>query len=383
MTDQEAHPNSAEYSPQSGLQPNDPTAKLIETLEKHRGEKHIIVLQDYPDPDAISTALAHQLCCSRFDIETDMVYCGRISHQQNIALVRLLGIKLLRHEASLDLTQYRGAVFLDTQGATATGLSKALLAAKIPRLIVVDHHEAQAELNAEFQDIRRNIGSTASIYTEYLKNGLLELDSAVAEHVKVATALTHGIITDTGGFVYAKPEDFQAAAFLSRFKDADLLNQIMMQERSRQTMDITERALRNRELAESFSISGIGYLRAEDRDAIPQAADFLLSEENIHTAIVYGIVTSKNEDETLVGSFRTSKITLDPDAFIKEVFGKDAGGNYFGGGKLSAGGFQIPVGFLSGVRDEDYRQKKWQLFDAQIKQKIFSKIGLKTKVAES
>lgn len=146
---------------------------------------------------------------------------------------------------------------------------------------------------------------------------------------------------------------------------------------------LAERASRNRELAESFSISGIGYLRAEDRDAIPQAADFLLSEENIHTAIVYGIVTSRKEDETLVGSFRTSKITLDPDAFIKEVFGKDAGGNYFGGDKLSAGGFQIPVGFLSGVRDEGYRQKKWQLFDAQIKQKIFSKIGLKNKAAES
>ncbi|AOY58259.1 MULTISPECIES: DHH family phosphoesterase [Desulfococcus] len=374
MTDQEAE--------QSRPNANDPTSKLIETLEKHRGERHVIVLQDYPDPDAISAALAHQICCSRFEIETDIIHSGRISHQQNIALVRLLGIDLIRYEPNLDLTPYSGAVFLDTQGSTATALVKALAEAKIPTIIVVDHHETQAELNVEFKDIRRNIGSTASIYSEYLKNGLLTLDGTVQEHIKIATALTHGIITDTGGFVYAKPEDFQAAAFLSRYKDADLLNQIMMQERSRQTMDITERALRNRELAENFSISGIGYLRAEDRDAIPQAADFLMTEENIHTAIVYGIVTDKNHDETLVGSFRTSKITLDPDAFIKEVFGKDAAGNYFGGGKLSAGGFQIPIGFLSGVRDEEYRQKKWQLFDAQIKQKIFSKIGLKNKAAE-
>lgn len=371
MTDQEEH----RKAPSS----DDATSRLMEILERHRGEKHIIVLQDYPDPDAISSALAHQLCCGRFEIETDIVYCGRISHQQNIALVRLLGINLLRHEASFDLAPYQGAVFLDTQGTTATGLVKALAEAKIPKLIVVDHHETQGELDAEFKDIRRDIGSTASIYTQYLRNGLLSLDTTVTEHVKVATALTHGIITDTSGFVYAKPEDFEAAAFLSRFKDADLLNQIMLQERSRQTMDITERALRNRELAESFSISGIGYLRAEDRDAIPQAADFLMTEENIHTAIVYGIVTGKDQDETLVGSFRTTKITLDPDAFIKEVFGKDAAGNYFGGGKLSAGGFQIPVGFLSGVRDEEYREKKWQLFDAQIKQKIFTKIGRKNK----
>lgn len=374
MTDQ-SEPHAHERS-------ESPTSKLISILEQHRGERHIIILQDFPDPDAISTALAHQLCCNRFDIDTDIVYSGQISHQQNVALVRLLGIELHRYEVAFDLSPYRGAVFLDTQGSSAPGLSKALVEAGIPNLIVVDHHELQGDLTAEFKDIRRSIGSAASIYSEYIQNGLLELDSAVSAHVKVATALTHGIITDTHGFAYAKPEDFQAAAFLSRFKDADLLNQIMMQERSRQTMDITERALSNRELAESFSISGIGYLRAEDRDAIPQAADFLMTEENIHTAIVYGIVTSKDQDETLVGSFRTSKITLDPDAFIKEVFGKDAGGNYFGGGKLSAGGFQIPIGFLSGVSEDEYRQKKWQLFDAQIKQKIFTKIGLKKKGSE-
>ncbi len=366
-------------APPKNKRTGDAAAKLIATLERHRGEKHIIVLQDYPDPDAISTALAHQICCNRFDIETDIVYTGRISHQQNVALVRLLAIEMSRYESSLALEQYQGAVFLDTQGTTAMGLVKALKDAKIPKIVVVDHHEIQGELDVEFKDIRRDIGSTASIYSEYLQNGLLELDGSLTEHVKIATALTHGIITDTNGFVYARPEDFQAAAFLSRFKDADLLNQIMMQERSRQTMNITERALRNRKLAESFSISGIGYLRAEDRDAIPQAADFLLTEENIHTAIVYGIVTCEGQAEIMVGSFRTSKITLDPDAFIKEVFGKDAGGNYIGGGKLSAGGFQINIGFLSGGKDEEFRQQKWRLFDKQIRQKIFTKIGFKEK----
>ncbi|MDX9818457.1 MAG: DHH family phosphoesterase, partial [Desulfococcus multivorans] len=163
MTDQEAE--------QSRPNANDPTSKLIETLEKHRGERHVIVLQDYPDPDAISAALAHQICCSRFEIETDIIHSGRISHQQNIALVRLLGIDLIRYEPNLDLTPYSGAVFLDTQGSTATALVKALAEAKIPTIIVVDHHETQEELNGEIKDIRRNIGSTASIYSEYHKNG--------------------------------------------------------------------------------------------------------------------------------------------------------------------------------------------------------------------
>jgi hypothetical protein len=84
--------------------------------------------------------------------------------------------------------------------------------------------------------------------------------------------------------------------------------------------------------------------------------------------------------ETLVGSLRTAKFTLDPDEFIKDVFGKDTDGRYFGGGKPAAGGFTIPVGFLSGDHGQEFRGLKWQVYDAQIKFKIFDKIGVEQDV---
>ncbi|MEZ4770085.1 MAG: hypothetical protein R2844_16845 [Caldilineales bacterium] len=128
---------------------------------------------------------------------------------------------------------------------------------------------------------------------------------------------------------------------------------------------------------ENFSIAGIGYLRTDDRDAIPQAADFLQTEENVHTAIVYGIVVSSDQrEESVVGSMRTTKFTMDPDQFIKDVFGKGVDDRYFGGGKPSAGGFEIPVGFLSGDADTEYRDLKWQVYDSQIKRKLFDRIGV-------
>jgi nanoRNase/pAp phosphatase (c-di-AMP/oligoRNAs hydrolase) len=129
--------------------------------------------------------------------------------------------------------------------------------------------------------------------------------------------------------------------------------------------------------AESFSIAGIGCLRAEDRDAIPQAAHFLLTEENVHTAIVYGIVTQGDREEVMIGSMRTSRITVDPDEFIKEVFGQDARGKCFGGGRPMTGAFEIPIGFLSGGREDAYRTQKWQVYDSQIKRKVFERIGIK------
>ena len=107
-----------------------------------------------------------------------------------------------------------------------------------------------------------------------------------------------------------------------------------------------------------------------------KAADFLLTEENVHTALVYGIVTDGGQ-ESLVGSMRTSKITVDPDAFIKEVFGQDSDGHPFGGGKWSAGGFDIPVGFLSGGKGDEYLERKWQVYDARVRQGLFAKIGIK------
>ena len=82
-----------------------------------------------------------------------------------------------------------------------------------------------------------------------------------------------------------------------------------------------------------------------------------MTEENIHTAIVYGIIQGDEPAaERLVGSLRTTKLTLDPDEFIKAVFGKDAAGRYLGGGKALAGGFEVPVGFLAGNGSEEYQE---------------------------
>lgn len=349
---------------------------LTELLEKHRGERHLIVLHNFPDPDAIACAYAHQLISKEYEIQTDIVYTGGISHQQNQALVKWLGVELIVFQEGMNWGHYQGAVFLDHQGATVEEIIVALEEAGVSVLLVVDHHKPHTRVVPECTVIVET-GSTATIYASFLEKGLMTLEKTNKDHVLMATALLHGVLTDTGSFIQAGEQDFHAAAFLSQYRDSDLLNQIMSQERSKHVMDVIHSALENRETVESFSIAGIGYVRGENRDIIPQAADFLLTEENVHTAVVYGIV--KVEDrETLVGSLRTSKFTLDPDRFIKEAFGKSAEGLYFGGGRQLAGGFAIPLGFLSngaGAGDE-FQKLKWKTYDAQIKHKIYAKIGV-------
>jgi nanoRNase/pAp phosphatase (c-di-AMP/oligoRNAs hydrolase) len=355
------------------------TSAFTRVLEEHRGERHIIVLQDYPDPDAISSAFVHKLISAQHDIAGDIVYGQQVSHPQNIALIKLLGIPLLPASGVSNLSAYRGSVFVDGQG-TNSMLTSRLTEASVPPVVIVDHHARQEQMpEAEFEDIRR-VGATATIYAGYLHAGMLELDRGRRDHVVAATALMHGIMTDTNDFINATEEDFGAAAFLGPYFDKGSLAGILRQPRTRKTMDTIQMALQNRILRENYSIAGIGYLRAADRDAIPQAADFLLTEENVHTAVVYGIVIAEREGqrvEALAGSIRTNKMTLDPDAFIKEVFGRSETGQSYGGGRAEAGAFEIPIRFLTGGVDEGFEQLKWQVFDMQVKQRLFAKIGIK------
>lgn len=348
---------------------------LLSILKEHEGEHHVAVIQDYPDPDAIGSAFAHQLISEAFDITLDIVFDGKISHLQNKALVNLLGLEMFSFQEGIHLDHYDGAVFIDNQGTTAPSIVEALEDAKVPALIVIDHHEPQERLSPLFSDVRR-VGATATLYADYLKQGIIQLDADKKDHIMAATALMHGILTDTQNMIRADEEDFQAALYLCAFYDSDMLEQIMSQPRSKRTMEIIHVALGNRKMVENYSIAGVGYLRSDDRDAVPQTADFLLSEENVHTAIVYGIVEEDNEEEILVGSLRSNKLTMNIDKFIKDTFGRDNSGIYYGGGKLSAGGFEIPLGFLSGEVGEEYQDQKWDVYDRQMKHRILAKIGV-------
>lgn len=349
--------------------------ELQQTLENHRSEQQIIVIQDFPDPDALSSAWAYQLIAQNYDIKCDIVYTGNISHQENIALVKLTGLPAKRWGVATlkerDLSVYQGCVLIDSQGTTSQ-LMPSIKKANIPIIVVIDHHSTQEQLETEFLDLRPQTRATATILTQYIQSGLLKFDSNNGKHVKCATALMHGLLTDTNQLMQAQEEDFLAAAYLSRFYDIQLLNTILHSTRSKRVMDVIERALKNRLVQNNFSMAGVGYLLYDDRDAIPQAADFLVTEENVHTAVVYGIVHDEDDAvELVVGSLRTNKLTLDPDEFIKEAFGQDSQGRFFGGGRSMAGGFEIPLGFLCGFNDNSaYAKLKWEVFDTQIKQKL-------------
>lgn len=367
--------------PVPGLDP-DPAAALARLLELRRGQRHVVAIQDYPDPDAISSALAYREMARGFEIEADILYAGQISHPENLALVNLLGIDLARYRDEDALDGYDAAVFVDNQGAT-TRLAEPLSLARVPTLAVVDHHDPVTRLQPEWTDIRP-VGACATLFAEYLRSErFVRLERGNPRHTQLATALMHGLHSETDRLVRAGEAEYAAADFLRPFMDPDLLERVMCIQKSFATMEAIRAALSHRTVRGGLSVAGVGYLREADRDAIPQAADFLLDEENVQTVIVYGIVRGEGGRESVNGSLRTRKAAFSVDAFLKAALGSDVRGHPYGGGRSRAGGFEIDVGFLAGDHDEQGAEMRWTLFDRQLRTKLFRAAGVEPATGDS
>src|SRR3954451_11970070 len=83
-----------------------PVLELARLLEGRRGERHVVALQDFPDPDAISSGMAYRELAGAFGITADLMYEGVISHPENLALINLLEIQVIRWTRDVDLERY-------------------------------------------------------------------------------------------------------------------------------------------------------------------------------------------------------------------------------------------------------------------------------------
>ncbi len=334
------------------------------TLESARGSSLLIVLKGYPDPDSIASALAQQHIAQLYDIKSEIVFFNEISHPENRALVKILDAPVRHYFKGWDLSRYDYWSFVDTQ----TSDMPVPVEEQRPVLTFVDHHKITGRAVAQFCDIRESAGATCSIYSEYLEHAF-PLDAEDPADVRLATALMHGIRTDTDNLMLATPIDYRAGAYLQPFIDHELLRQISHQPISARTMEIIQKALNNKEIRQNFLVSGVGFVREEDRDGIAQTADLLLRHEGVETVVVFGIVNNEMVD----GSLRTNSATVDPDTWLKSLFGTDQAGRHYGGGRRSKGGFCIPLGIFARCRDRD---ALWAVGKKTIEDLIFDKLGV-------
>lgn len=338
-------------------------AELQEKMRPYVNQKILIVLRGAPDTDSISSALAHKAILNSWDIDSTILHVEEVSHQENRALLKLLGIELVQYRPGFPFDEYKAISLVDSQ---RPDIKLADMLKNMPVASIVDHHD-QGLLKADFIDIRKNAGSTATIYAEYLQ--MLNFLEALGEgSMAIATALMHGIRVDTGDLIAAQESDYLALAYLRRYADVDLLGKISLQNLSSVTMDIIFQAYQKKEIYGSFLLAAAGVVRKEDRDAIPQSADFFLKRAGIDTVMVYGIV-----GEYIDCSLRTNSDVVQPEKFLQDTFPDVVMGEY--GGRFDSGGFRLPLGIFKSLISGDDKDALSAVVDRYIKKQIITKFG--------
>ncbi|MFQ6137048.1 MAG: DHH family phosphoesterase [Candidatus Hydrothermarchaeales archaeon] len=293
-----------------------------------------IVVHNNPDPDSIASALTLKRIAEGYGKSADIIYGDEIGHEENRALVNLMGIELKHASEVDDFGKYSKIALVDT----AIPESNNPLPRNIVPDIVIDHHQINiGEVKAEYIDIRTDTGATSTILAEYAKHLEKELDR------ELATALLYGIKTDTQDFTRGTtPLDLRAVATLYPAADHDLIAKIEAPPMLLETMDVLGEAIRNRKVKGSYLLSNVGFIR--DRDVLPQAADYLLNLEGISTVVVYGI-----GEGAIHLSARNKDIRINLGKLMEKAFG-DIGQ---AGGHGTAAAAKIPLGLFGGVKDKD------------------------------
>lgn len=336
---------------------------FADTLASAKGKHVLIALRGHPDPDGIACALAQAHIANRFGVNTTISYCHELSHRENRALVKLLGVDLRKIRSVKDVENVDYIALVDSHDvdpdlADVEGIEV---------LTIVDHHRAPQAPKARFIDIRHEVGATATIFAEYFEH-ISPLSTEAEDDRRIATALMHGLSTDTDDFTLARAIDFRAAASISEACDRELLTEISRRLIAPSAMDVMARALSGLVVRRNFAMAGIGFVPDGERDTIAQAADLIIRREDIDTVVVFGVVG----DKFIEGSLRTHSASVDPGAWLEQAFGYDDRGRAFGGGRRDKGGFRIPIGFLGRSTD---RAQLWTLVEHAMRNALFRQMG--------
>ena len=303
-----------------------------------QGETLTIVCHNNPDPDCLASAVALGTIAAKAGIdERHILYSGRISHQQNRALVNLLDIELEPFDADAVRDRPDGSLLALVDHSVPGRNNDVPEGTDID--VIIDHHSTESveDTDSRFVDTRDNVGTTATILTQYVRALPMEPDE------RIATALLFAIRRATLDFLRGVTSaEYAAAGFLHDYVESDLLRELSTPAVSGATVDTIADAIEHRTVHGSVLISPVG--RTRERDALPQAADYLVTLEGVQTTIVFGLIGT-----TIHISARSTDPRINVGDVLERAF-EDVGS---AGGHRELAGGAIPLGIFAEYSTDD------------------------------
>jgi nanoRNase/pAp phosphatase (c-di-AMP/oligoRNAs hydrolase) len=279
--------------------------RIVSYLRKNRQKiKSLLVMtHDYPDPDSIASAFAlYYLAVEKFDIRARIVYSGTLGRIENKTMVRLLRIPLHKYRRR-DIAKSSHIALVDTQ----PGFDNNSLPDGISPAIVIDQHLALGRPRAELRLVEKDCGATSVLLARSLLSAYKEIP------LRLATALTYGILTDTRNLVDAKRHDI-IPTFMKTlgFADVDVLSRIMSPERSQNFIATVGRGICDARILGKLLVSHLRDVR--NPDVVAYVADYLIKARGVDVCLCTG-----RYGNTLRISLRTRTSEMRADRLIRRI----------------------------------------------------------------
>ena len=289
------------------------------------------------DPDAIASAMAVKRLLWRKVAGTTICHINIIKRPDNLAMIRLLGIKLI-YVDEIEENHFNRFVIVDSQPDHHECFSM------MKPDVIIDHHPETCAI-AAYCDIRPEYGATATILTEYLRA------AKIKPSIKLATGLFHAIKTDTGNFERQTIiEDIRAFQFLYRYSNIHLAQKIEHGEIRYDFLKYFEHALQNKRMLKGRIFVHLDKVISPDVCVL--VADFFMRVDSATWSIVSGMHGKK-----LIVIFRYNGFQQSAGTIARKAFG-DVGS---AGGHKSMARAEIPFSELANhvdVRD-DKALRQW------------------------
>ncbi len=157
--------------------------ELLETIDPSR--PLFIQTHDFPDHDAVASAFSLQVLLKAHNMESHLVYEGKILRDSVMHMIEHLSIPLL-HASTFGLSENDQIIIVD--GCKGNSNVTDLIGEEIA---VIDHHSSPMLEKVPYMDVRPDYGSCSTIIATYFKELGVKIPS------QVATAMMIGINIDT------------------------------------------------------------------------------------------------------------------------------------------------------------------------------------------
>jgi nanoRNase/pAp phosphatase (c-di-AMP/oligoRNAs hydrolase) len=302
-------------------EPGSRISSIAALVAELQAEDHVFIQpHNFPDHDAVASALALQHLFTEHGIESRIVYDGDIQRSSLHKVIDDLGIELTHtREAGMD-PEHKVIVVDGCKGnANVTDLVG-------DEIAVIDHHQVASPEDVRFVDIRSEYGACATIIGSYLNEAGLQIPP------RVATAIMIGISVDTALLTRGVSEH-DLRLYFQCFDVADMhyVNSII-----RNHIRLGDLAL-YRYLIDHLEVRDrLAFCHFRDgcsQNLLGIIADFVLALEEIDL-----VVLSARNQTRINLSVRSEEQSWDASRIVRTVLA----GRGFGGGHADMAGGMIP-----------------------------------------